>query len=248
MERISRLTNFLLSLKENQDFPDTVKKHKYFLASVDCREVAIAQQNALQAGLEIDDLYFLWHKNKQFLPDQVAKLRAELPDSHILLRILAEHEMMLFFIADLEDVNIRIQQLEHASSTTLEIRKLEHIASHLYTTVQHTEREDQIIFPELKRRGFPGPSQLISTQHKQLYARIAELQELVWSIDQLSFDRFKNYLQQLVDYIVPTMQKHIFVENNVILPLATEIIDEPDVWERLKEVCDEIGYCAYGSR
>ena len=242
------LANIILKLSSASDYPALSKTKKDLLDSADCREIAHAQERVLEAGLDVDELFILWEQNKRLLPDQVAKLRSELPDNHIIQRILAEHDMILCFIADLEDINIGIQQLDTAASVNAQIRKLEHISSHLGTAVQHPEREDQIIFPELKRRGFPGPSEIISLQHNQLGVRISELGQLVWLIESIPFDEFKLQLQHLTDYIVPAMRRHIFIENNLILPLAIELIDDSSVWSRMKYLCDEIGYCGYDSR
>ena len=104
-----------------------------------------------------------------------------------------------------------------------------------------SDKFSQIIFPELLRRGFPGPGEIISLQHQQLGVRVEELQQLVWAVDEIAFDAFKVRLQQLIEYIVPVMRRHIFIENNLILPLALELIEDPMWWARMKDLSDEIG-------
>ncbi|MFA5552967.1 MAG: hemerythrin domain-containing protein [Phycisphaerae bacterium] len=248
MEKVNELANIILNLCGSTNRQSLSKQKRDLLASANCREIAHAQEKVLQAGLDIDELFVMWQQNKRLLPDQVEKLRRELPDNHIIQRILAEHDMIMCFIADLEDINIEIQQLSYASSSSSEIRRFEHIASHLSIASQHPEREDNILFPELKRRGFPGPSEIISLQHNQLSARISELRQLAWLIESIPFDEFKLQLQYLTDYIVPAMRRHIFIENNLVLPLAIELIDDPSAWVRIKNICDEIGYCGFDAR
>lgn len=247
MERVYELANVIISLS-NCSYHQISNQIKELLASADCRELAHAQQRVLEAGLDIDELFTIWQQNKQILPDQVAKMRRELPDNHIIQRILAEHDMMLCFIADLHEVNTQIQQLEYATSSNTYVRKLEHVASHLSSAAQHPEREDEVIFPELARRGFPGPAEIITMQHRQLSTRLAELQQLVWMVESISFEEFKANLQNLAEYVVPVMRRHIFLENNLVLPLAMELLDDVQTWKRIKEVCDEIGYCGYGAK
>lgn len=245
MDRETELANIILSMSAKSPQQAIGKRTKEILAMADSREVAHAQQRVLEAGMDLDDLFTTWQENRSVLPDVVATMRRELPDNHLLQHILAEHDMILCFIADLEEVNARIQQLESASSYSCEIRKLEHIVRHLAKTAQHPEREDHVIFPELTRRGFPGPSEVISLQHQQLAVNIEELQQLVWAVDEVAFDAFKSRVQQLVEYIVPVMRRHIFIENNLILPLALEVIEDPACWAHMKDVCDNIGYCGY---
>jgi len=248
MDRECELADIILALNENSECTPLSEHKRSLLASADYCELAHAQQRALQAGMELEDLFNIWQQNKRVLPDQVAKMRTELPDSHIIQLILAEHDMIFYFAADLNIVNDHIQKLDYAASTNACIRKLEHITGHLAAASQHPEREDQIIFPQLRQKGFPGPSEIITLQHQQLFLRLEELQQLVWAVDDISFDTFKLRLQQLVEYIVPVMKRHIFIENNLILPFALEIIDEPHIWEKIKQICDEIGYCGYDAR
>jgi len=245
MDRETELANIILSMGSKLPHQPIGKRTKELLAMADSREVAHAQQRVLEAGMDLDDLFVTWQENRRILPDVEATMRRELPDNHLLQRILAEHAMILCFVADLEEVNTGIQQLQFASSCTSEIRKLEHIVSHLSKAAQHPEREDNVIFPELTRRGFPGPSEVISLQHQQLGVNVEELQQLVWAVDQVAFDAFKSRVQQLVEYIVPVMRRHIFIENNLVLPLALEVIEDPACWAHIKDVCDSIGYCGY---
>jgi len=247
MDRETELAKIILEMSTQSTNQSVAGRTKEILASADSREVAHAQQRVLEAGMDLDDLFVTWQQNRRILPDMEATMRRELPDNHLVQRILAEHDMILCFISDLEEVNIRVQQLDYASSSNSGIRKLEHIVSHLARITEHPEREDQVIFPELLRRGFPGPGEIISLQHQQLGVRIEEVQQLVWAVDQVAFDAFRTRLQDLVEYIIPVMRRHIFIENNLILPLALEVIEDPACWAHMKEICDDIGYCGYGT-
>ena len=246
MDRETELAKIILEMSTQSASHQMIGKAKEIFAAADSRELAHAQQRVLEAGMDLDDLFMTWQQNRRILPDMEASMRRELPNNHLVQHILAEHDMILCFIADLEDINVKIQQLDYASSTNSEIRRLEHIVGHLERAMQHPEREDQVIFPELLRRGFPGPGEVISLQHQQLSVRIEELQQLVLAIDEIAFDSFKSRLQNLVEYIVPVMRRHIFIENNLILPLSLEIIEDPAFWAHMKDICDNIGYCGYG--
>ena len=243
MEKVDRLTRILLQLNKDLNAGSFSQSQRDFLAAARCTEIAMAQQNVLATGVGTSQLWQMWRRNSEFLPDQAAKLRAELPANHVLRTVLAEHELTLCFIADLADVNARLQKLFQASSKTMEVRKLAHIAEHLVSSEQHRQREDEIIFPELISRGFNGPFKLIKRQHRHISKRRYRLKRLVWQIDRMNFDEFKYQLAELVDFLVPTIRMHIFIESNVIFPLALEIIDDQRVWNRIKDICDQIGYC-----
>ncbi|MHC4069947.1 MAG: hemerythrin domain-containing protein [Planctomycetota bacterium] len=248
MKNIERLTNILLSLNNRVNPPDFDEADRGFLAAVSCKDIALAQQNLLATGLAPDQLWRLWTQNNRILPDPAAKLRAELPAKHILQRVLAEHEMILCFIADLDEVANTINNLRLAASTNTHIRKLAHIAMHLVYSEQHHEREEQIIFPQLRKRGYHRLLKIIDEQHRQIKQRYHELKELVWQVDSINFDEFKIQLRELAAYLVIALRIHIFIEANIIFPLALEVIKDSRIWQRMKETCDQIGYCGYDAQ
>ena len=103
-----------------------------------------------------------------------------------------------------------------------------------------------------ERKGAPIFADVrISDEHVKTHAPVIPFNTHSWIVlepslvDTIPFDEFKLQLQQLTDYVVPAMRRHIFIENNLILPLAIELIDDTGVWDHIKRVCDEIGYCGY---
>jgi len=243
--RVDRLTELLVNLDRNADRTAFSENDIGFLARAASVEIAIAQQNVLAAGLGASELWRLWCRNSDILPDQSAKLKRELPPNHILQKVLAEHDMVLCFISDLDDINGRIQGLTYASSTTDEIRRLAHIARHLISSEQHREREEEIIFPELVKRGYSGLLGVVTEQHGKISRRHHRLNELVYSVDSINFDDFKSRLDELVGYLIPAMRIHIFIETNIVFPLAIELVKQDRTWRRIKEVSEQIGYCGY---
>ncbi len=245
MRNIQRLADILVNLNTRQTQKDFARADKCFLAEADCTEMAFAQQKVLSDGMGADQLWKTWDRNRKILPDQVAKLRAKLPQEHILQRVLAEHDMMLCFILDLSEINAKIQQLDEASSSTQEIRNLAHIVGHLVASQQHREREEEVIFPELRRRGYKSLLQAVAVQHMELDRAHYKLNSLVWKIDTINFVSFQNRLNQLTEFLVPTIRMHFFIEGNIIFPLALAVITDEKIWERMKDICRQIGYCGY---
>ncbi|MBW8001152.1 MAG: hypothetical protein FVQ80_03915 [Planctomycetes bacterium] len=244
MDSVDRIAELLLHLSgdESVDFGEI---DRALLAGVRCSEIALAQQKILDAGLEVDELRLLWKNNRGVLPDLGAKLRGEIEDGHILQRVLAEHEMVLCFISDLNEVNSKIQQLDYGSSSTEEIRRLAHIVGHLVSSEQHCEREEQVIFPELDKCGFYELLKVVSYQHSRISKKYHVLNSLIWDVDDTDFDKFKSRLEELTGYLVAAVRTHVFIETNVIYPLALELISDKKVWARMKGVCNQIGYCGF---
>jgi hypothetical protein len=39
------------------------------------------------------------------------------------------------------------------------------------------------------------------------------------------------------------MREHFLYEDDLFYPISLVVIDDVNVWESIKELCDEIGYC-----
>ncbi len=245
MDYLPRLTEIFLQLN-GKTFPNAVQKSDFdIMARADAGSLALAQQKALDAGVKADDLWQLWVQNRNLLPDQAAKLKSELPPNHILQRVLAEHEMVLCFIADLDEVDAHIQTLDSASSTSLHIRKLAHIAWHLVASEEHRSREEEVIFPQLVLHGYASLLKVVHDQHVLISQRNRKLKELVYGVDGTDFGYFKYQVSDLTRFLVRNCRLHIFIETNIVFPLALAVIKDPAVWQRVKDLSDELGYCGY---
>jgi hypothetical protein len=242
MQKVDKIAGILNEVNNSAVISDDDRDTLYRAPSGD---IAMAQSRLLDGGFEPRQLWQMWDSNKRLLPDQAEKLRAELPLEHVLRRVVSEHDMLLCFVAELEEITGQILTMDSASSSSLEIRKLEHITQHCLASEQHAEREEQVIYPELIKKGFAPVLKTVTVQHFEIRRAHRKLNELVWQIDTLKFEAFKNQLSQVVAFIVPTLKMHIFFEDNIILPLLLEVVRDNKVWDRVKYVCDQIGYCGF---
>jgi uncharacterized protein len=248
MSKVEQLTLIFKRLDAGEN-PDKVRHEEHqFLSTVGPQEVALAEQSLLQDGVPIEQLRTRCLTHISLLPDQVSRLRAKLPANHIVRIILAEHEMMLCFLADLEELDEEIQQLSSCSPTSFEMRKLTHIVTHLAVAGDHEYREAEVIFPELERQGYYGPQEIVKVDHAGLDSCKRGLIELIQSRPETTPPaRFKLHLHTAVKYMAPMMRQEILTEDNILYPVAIEVITNKSVWDRIKASCEQIGYCGFES-
>jgi DUF438 domain-containing protein len=245
MDKTEQLTNVLKRLNAGED-PGRVKAEaKELLATMGADDLAIAEQNLMDEGLSVEDLQGLCPIHLEVLGEQLERLRASLPPGHVVGTLIHEHDAILGFLDMLWQGNQAIQRLSAYPGPTPEFQKLAHIAEHLVETERHHQREEDVLFPELEKRGLQGPPMVMREEHKQLRPRKRQLQELVTNVDGQDFGEFKRRLGELVGFIVPTLREHIYKENNILYPAALQVIEDERVWQRLKSECDAIGYCCF---
>ena len=243
MVRIEEVTQLLMRLIAG-DEPEIVRQESQeLLAVIEPQDIALAEQKLLELGIGVENFRGLCIAHMEAFKDQKSKIITNLPQGHVLNTILSEHEMILCFVSELEDINKKIQQPDYSTQDSAHIKKLAHVARHLVLADERHQRQDEIILPELERRGYYGPSQIIKMGHISVNSSKHELKDLVEHGTHRDFSRFKWKLNAIVEVLAPTMREFIFIEDNVLYPVALDVIDDSSVWQRIKAVSDEMGYC-----
>ena len=245
MNKIAELTQILERLNSGED-PTKVKADaKRFLTTVDPKDLAIAEQQLVEKGLDPVELQKLCPLHMELLDDQTSLLKAKLPAGHIIATLISEHETLLCFLDDLDFVNQSIQKMGKYSPQRGEYVRLQHIAEQLIGAEPHHKREEEILFPELEKRGVYGPPMVMREEHTQLRQYKRKLLELAQKVAEMDFPDFTRQLGEVVHFLVPALREHIFKENNILYPTALEVIDDEEIWSQLKGDCDRIGYCCF---
>jgi len=203
-------------------------------------ELSLAEQQLVDEGTRPEELRHLCAIHLEVLGDQIQDFRAQLPPAHPLRTLMLEHEKLLGFLAELEDVNARIQASEPAPQ---DLELLRAIADNLIDGNKHHQREEDVLFPAMEELGITGPPRIMRLEHDMLKARKARLQELLSK--QMDLQEFRKELAGLAAFIVFNLRDHIFKEDSILYPAAWRTITSKAEWERIREECDRIGYCSF---
>ncbi len=245
MEKAQRLVELLKRLDAGED-PERVEEDaREFLAGVNPAELASAEQALIDSGVAPEELRRLCPAHLEVLGDKLGGMKARLRPGHMVHTLMREHEIISGYLDRLEEVNGAMQRMDSYSRDRDEFDELSHIAEHLVEAESHHQREEEVLFPELERRGVFGPPKVMRTEHVELRARKKALKELAEAADEMEFRTFKERLDAVVKSIVPALRDHIFKEDNILYPTALQVIGEARVWGRMKAKCDEMGYCCF---
>ncbi|MHC4517114.1 MAG: DUF438 domain-containing protein, partial [Planctomycetota bacterium] len=91
-----------------------------------------------------------------------------LPDDHVLRKVTVEHDLFRCFAAELKKVSDDIAGLKSLSDVSSEFRRLVHVVGHLSAVKEHLQREEDIIFPHLKKRGCVGVCRAAESDHAKI--------------------------------------------------------------------------------
>jgi DUF438 domain-containing protein len=244
-QKTNELTSLLKRLNSGEDPALVREEAKNFLATINAADLSIAEQQLVEAGLEPEDLRHLCSVHMEMLSGELDRMKASLPEGHVIHTLVCEHDMILGFLDKLDETNNSIQKMASYDAKREEFWTLKHIAEHLVGAEPHHAREEEVLFPELESRGVSGPPQVMRLEHKDLRRYKHDLEELAESAGEADFTQFKKKLDATAKFIVLTLRDHIFKENNILYPTALQVISDTAAWDRLKKDCDKIGYCCF---
>ncbi|HOK67115.1 MAG TPA: DUF438 domain-containing protein [Anaerohalosphaeraceae bacterium] len=243
----SKLAGLLIQIHEGKNRPLIRRQASQLLSRIRPNDIAKAEHRLLKSGFSAEQVQQLCAAFVLMgvMETGKADLVRRLPDSHILRKVAAEHDLFRCFLADLEEVAAEIDRQSSLSAASPELMRLSHILEHLQGMAEHIAREDDVIFPMLKKQGWETLCRSIEKEHLYLQIAIEDLLKLRMAFQNMSFGVFKNQLTSLVRYIGPAMREHLFREEYVLFALALTAAQESSLWETMKTVCREIDYCGF---
>jgi DUF438 domain-containing protein len=239
------LSRFLIKLGDSKDKEKLRKQASRLIESITPDDFASAERKLIDNGVSVSKIHKL---SAMFLmlgliESECADLRRQLPDYHILRKVMAEHDMIRCFLSDLEDVAEHFQVASKLAVSSSEFMRLSHIVEHLNSLEEHISREDDVLYPALQEHDWKSLFIQISTEHTYIMMAVNDLLKLVFAFENMPFSNFKTRLLSTVRYLCPLLREHLFHEDRVLFPLAISMNHDEKLWERLRHICNQIDYC-----
>ncbi len=156
-----------------------------------------------------------------------------------------EHEIILSFLDRLEKIIQKIQEIEDYQTKNRDGEELRRIAEHLIGAEPHHQREEKVLFPKLQERELFGPPEAMRQEHKELRKYKHRLKELAKKVNKNNFANVKKELKVVSEFLVFNLRNHISKENDILYPMALQMIKEQELWQEMKTAADKIGYCCF---
>ena len=244
--KTERIDDFLRRLKEGPATPELKAEIEEFLSEVPPKELYAVEKRLLEAGLAVDDLLHRCSIHMDLFKQEQARLMDGLHPKHLVCRMLADHEVHLAALDEMELVNKDVQQA-HSLCAEL-VQRLLAMATMLDSIRVHARCEDDVIFPEVERHGELGPSEDVKVEHEEIFRLLDELQGLCRDPYASSFEQFRLRLDHCVNQLTYLFRDHLFREVFILYPMALRAITDDSDWERLSRLCCKLGYCEGGEQ
>ena len=244
-KKIEKLTEVLQRLNQEGVTEALRKEALDIVSKISPIELSIAEQGLIEKGMDPKELRHLCDIHMEVLKGELDKIKTKIEPGHVIFTFIAEHDKILEFLTQLEEINFRIQKLESYNSSLEAVEALKTVVDNILDAENHHQREEQVLFIELEDRQITGPTRIMRMEHEDLRAKKKFLRQAAEEASELDFAEFKEKVDDTSKYIIFNLRDHIFKENYILYPTAIEAITERETWQDMKIRCDKIGYCGF---
>ena len=228
-KKIEKLTNVLQRLN-NDGVTEALRKEALDIVSnISPIELSIAEQNLIEKGMDPQELRHLCDIHMEVLKGELDKIKTKIEPGHVLDTLIVEHDKILEFLTELEEINFKIQKLESYDSSLEEFEALKTVVYNILDAENHHQREEQVLFAEMENREITGPTRIMRMEHDDLRAKKKFLKQAAEEVSKLEFNEFKEKVDDTAKYIIFNLRDHIFKENYILYPTAIESIKENNI-------------------
>ena len=244
-KKIEKLTEVLQRLNQEGVTEVLRKEALDIVSNISPIELSIAEQGLIEKGMDPKELRHLCDIHMEVLKGELDKIKTKIEPGHVVFTFIAEHDKILEFLTELEEINFKIQRLESYDSSLEEFEVLKTVVDNILDAENHHQREEKVLFAELEDRQITGPTRIMRMEHEDLRAKKKALKQTAEEVSELNFNTSKEKVDEISKYIIFNLRDHIFKENYILYPTAIEAITEKETWQDMKRRCDEIGYCGF---
>jgi uncharacterized protein len=163
-----------------------------------------------------------------------------LPRDHALHVFFEEHERLLGFLVRLDDL-VEEYRDEVGTPRAREVaREIEQLAKNLIAAEPHHAREEQLLFPALEAHGISLPPRIMRMEHHELRALKAKLAAAA-AVDHPDSEE----IAEIAGTLASRLRDHIGKENEVLYPMALDVLGDPAIWTAMVASLRQIGPCEW---
>jgi len=237
-----KLKKLIKNLKSNDDIENVKKEGKDFLKNISASDLGLIEQEIINEGISRKEMRKLCDLHLEVMKDSLHS-DLKLEKGHPIHTLMEEHKMILNFVSDMDKVVNEIAIKKDFNSASDLILKLKSIAKHLVEADLHHKREEDVLFVEMIDNGVVEPPSIMLEEHIDLKKHKKDLYDA--TIDPgKNFSGFVIRIKKDSDYIKEELPNHIYKEDNILYPMAIEVIPKSR-WKNIKAECDNIGYCCF---
>lgn len=238
------MKNLLTQLHAGEEVSVIKEQAKDILRNMDATKLAMLEQEMIKEGLGRDEMRRLCDAHLEIMRESLSGSQITPEPGHPVYTLMEEHKVLKRHLEELKAYLEAIKKAPGLSSVSKEVEGTRFVAHELLEAEKHHQREEEVIFPALEKRGVTEPPEIMRQEHVDLRAKKAALADISREPGKLSYRDWVKNIEDVGNYLVKELGDHIYKEDYVLYQMALQTI-EPEAWAEMKARCDKIGYCCF---
>lgn len=197
-------------------------------------ELSMAEERLLMEGVDDKHMNRFCQTHLKSISKKLKDVRKRLDEDHPLSRLMEEHDRI---IEALDDLDYLAGIMEERDLTREEIKELKGTVQILVEKEKHHDREEELIFPEIRKKGVKISVDDLIEDHEEFQPKTEKLTEL-----SKEPNKYKSDIVELIYHLSFNIRRHVFKENNMVYPA---VLKEVSSWDSIAVESEKIGYCKF---
>lgn len=225
--------------------PEALKEEfKKFLEHIDPGEISRIEQELIKEGMPLEEIRRFCDVHIAAFKEAIEKEGISAPPWHPLHILMEEHKMVLSFADRLKNVAEGLEKAGGFDSIDPKMDELRHLMEHFRESESHYQREENVLFPSLEKKGITQPPAIMWMEHDRIRSIKKRLYAAADSYRKAPFGDFVSDIKEAADELGEALSNHFYKENRILFPAALNVIDESE-WKDIRRQFDELGYCCF---
>src|SRR3989344_8094507 len=239
------LKNILIELKKKNVSKETKQKAKDMLKGIDATTIGLLEQELIREGMSSKEIRDnLCDIHLEAMGEELIKKRIEVKSPHPIHTLMEEHKLIVEALEKLAGIVRDIKNMNSYKDFQPKVNELNKIAHLLVDAENHHKREEDVLFPMVRKHGIIEPPNIMEEDHKEFIKRKRELFKVVNNPEKYKFEEFKKKIIEYGSYLSKELKSHIFKEDNILYQMALQVLSKKE-WDEIKKENDKIGYCCF---
>ncbi len=241
MDKTQQLASILKRLTQDSTSEDAKREAREFLKDTDPQELASIEAQLAEGGASHEGMRHLCSAHMQVSGSERKAFRDSLDDSHMVAILMDEHLTILSNLDRLEGL-VSPNDPGSGDERTSTLQALNELGKTLIGAEPHHAREEDVLCPAVEERGMAGPPAVMRSEHVELRQMKKGVRDIAAHMLESSSDERWRELARTGKHLVALLRDHIFKEDNILYPMAVQILTDQSQWAEMRTRADAIGY------
>ena len=167
-DKKAKIKELIRKLHSEEDMEKIKEEGRELFANISPLDLGLIEQEIISEGISKKEMRKLCDVHLEVMKENIIKKDFNLRQGHPVHTLMKEHEEILDFVEKLKIIVKKIGSSESFDDLKMELRMLEYVSSNLVGADKHHKREEEALFPAMRKHNIIEPPEIMKEEHEEL--------------------------------------------------------------------------------